>query len=70
MLEMKYIVREIKKALNGLIIRLYTAGKKISELEKQPIKITPTETQKERVGGKKNTTFMSCGTILNTLTCR
>lgn len=48
MLEMKNIVREMKKTLNGLIIGLYIAKERISELKNQPMKITQIETQRTK----------------------
>lgn len=48
MLEMKNIVREMKKTLNGLIIGFYIAKERISELENQPMKITQIEKEQAR----------------------
>lgn len=50
---MKNIVRKMKKTLNGLIIGLYTAGERISELENRPIKLPKLKHREKKSGRKK-----------------
>lgn len=47
-LEVKYMVTEIKNFFDGFISRLDTANERMSELEDMSVEITQTETQIEK----------------------
>lgn len=54
MLEIKYIVTEMKDIFDKLISRLETAKERITETEDKSIEVPQTETEeKKRVGKKK-----------------